>query len=155
MILLVEEQTLAGLDSEHGDVAGGARFEGALADARNVEAKILIWLADFHNHRAALLAGQTSPATNAFIRAFEALDGQHGAFLHDDRLPNVESADLLCDLESERDVLLLLLVRLAPRERARHGNRIAEKRPGIEQLHAVLGEFIGNRAENCFRVSHL
>src|SRR5438876_2686482 len=53
-----------------------AGFQSLRANARNVEAQIMLFLRHLDCHRAAVLAGQLAAARQAFVRALESFNRQ-------------------------------------------------------------------------------
>jgi hypothetical protein len=149
---LVEQQSFAGFDCEHGNIPSHARVDGAMSDTRNVESEILLRFAHLDDDSPSRLPSKETTPANTLVGALEALDGEHRAFSDDDGLTDVEAADGFGDVKAEFNVALLFFSRFLPGEKTGLWDGIAKKLARIEQLHAVLAHLIGNRAENRFGI---
>ncbi len=144
----VKEQRASGFEGEHGNFRGGARFDGADADTRNIEPEIVIRFCDFNDDATAFFAGEEAAASDAFVAAFKTFDGEDGAFFDDDGLADVEGGNGFGDLEAEGDVVLLVAVGGASSEVTGLRDLVAEEGARVEERDAVLGALVGDGAED-------
>ena len=101
---LFEDKRAAGFEGEDGDAGLSAGFEGAGADARDVESHIVFFFRDFHGDRAAVFAGEFAAALEAAVGTLESLDGEDGAIFDDDELADFEAGNFAGNAEAELDV---------------------------------------------------
>jgi hypothetical protein len=154
-LVAFEEQRFAGFEGEDGNSGGGAGLEGFRADARDVEAHVVVLLGYFHGHRAAVFAGEFAAAREAFVRAFKSFHGEHGAVFNHGQLADFQPGNFLGNAETKRDVLALFGRELRPERKAclRHERR--EPGRSVDEFHAVFLQFIGHGAEQSVRVFFL
>ena len=89
--LLLDNEVLFRFDCQYPNPRGGARFQTFWTDARNIEAHIVLFLCYFDGDRATVASGQLSAARQAFVRAFEAFNGQNRSCFDDDELADFQS----------------------------------------------------------------
>ena len=91
-----EHQGFSSLDSDDGDSGIGAAADGLGTDNGDIEAHVLIGLADL-NHGHGLAASEFAAACYAGICAFKCLYGEDGAVAHENGLADVETRAFLRD----------------------------------------------------------
>ncbi len=144
----IEEEGAFGFDGEGVDAGCGTGFEGAGADARDIEAHVVVVAGDLDGEGSAVWAGQFAASGQAAVGAFEAFDGEDGALFDDDGLADFEAGDFLGDAEAEAGIVGLFGLEGWARGVAGAGHAGFEPGGGLDELDAGLGEFVGDGAED-------
>lgn len=93
-------------------------------------------------------AAELAAAADGLVGAFEGFDGEDHAVLDEEGLPDVEAADVACDLVAEGDVAGLALIRCAAGEHARAGDEVVHEAGGGEHAEADAFHLGGDASED-------
>src|SRR5881628_3464805 len=110
--LAVEHQSFTGGETETGGAGVDHGFNRRDADYRDIEAHVLIGLGDLDDGEPA--AHQPARAANHGVGPFHRFNCDAGAIANHNRLPQIESRDLLRNLQTVFDVAALAFVGCTP-----------------------------------------
>src|SRR5687768_12951471 len=114
-LFAIEHQGFAGGDAETCGAGFEHGFDRRHTNNGHIEPHVLIRLCNLHNRQS--LLNKVAGTTNRFVCSFHRLDRDTRFSTHHDRLAQIQPRNLASDLQTVFDILALVFIRLASRQR--------------------------------------